>query len=128
MSYTFNNLMEDITRLKKCVQEDSAGAASSVLHKWRKRFEELTERAWFMRYELHLFDDSEMEIFREEKNDVGKLIATRLQDRIYWMAKIIDGDIEKMKKKDTYKGQFTTSVILANAFNDVFDKEINFEG
>lgn len=128
MSYTFNNLMEDIIRLKKCVQEDSAGAASSVLHKWRKRFEELTERAWFMCYELHLFDNSEMEIFREEKNDVGKLIAKRLQDRIYWMAKIIDGDIEKMKKNGTYKGQFTTSVIIANAFNDIFDKEIYFEG
>jgi hypothetical protein len=37
-----------------------------------------------------------------------------------WLARGIDQTIENRKQNDTYKGEFTTAVILANAFNDIF--------
>lgn len=43
-----------------------------------------------------------------------------MQQRIKWQAGLIDETIETRNNKGTYKGEFTTAVILANAYNDIF--------
>ena len=57
------------------------------------------------------------------EQDIGQVLHDRMQQRIEWQAGLIDETIETRKNKGTYKGEFTTAVILANAYNDIFEHE-----
>ena len=55
----------------------------------------------------------------ELDKEIQEIIKNRLQERILWLARGIDQTIENRKQNGTYKGEFDTATILANAFNDI---------
>lgn len=108
----YKALLEDL-------ENDDAGYASTQLHFFRTRCDELDA----LTHRLFLTDV----ITFDQKSDIKylssrahEIIKNRLQERILWLARGIDRTIENRKQNGTYKGEFTTAVILANAFNDIF--------
>ena len=118
----YKTLLEDL-------ENDDAGYASTQLHFFRTRCDELDT----LTHHLFLTDvitfDQESDI-KYLSSRAHEIIKNRLQERILWIASGIDRTIESRKQKGCYKGEFDTATILANAFNDilghVYDK--NFTG
>ena len=57
------------------------------------------------------------------EKDLAQTLHDRMQQRIKWQACLINETIETRKNKCTYKGEFTTAVILANAYNNIFENQ-----
>jgi hypothetical protein len=108
----YKALLEDL-------ENDDAGYASTQLHFFRTRCDELDT----LTHHLFLTDVITFDQVSDIKylsRRAHEIIKNRLQERILWLARGIDQTIENRKQNDTYKGEFTTAVILANAFNDIF--------
>jgi tRNA(His) 5'-end guanylyltransferase len=119
MSIHYENLKRSYNKLLQTLQEDSAGYASTQLHFFRTRCDELDT----LTHHLFLTDVITFDQVSDIKylsSRAHEIIKNRLQERILWLARGIDQTIENRKQNDTYKGEFTTAVILANAFNDIF--------
>ena len=126
---TYKDIKRELENIRERLNKDTAGFASTMLQRERANLDFLTE------YKHRLFcsdrltpdenDNLAFEI-RELKTTVRKL----LNDRIKWQAQGIERTIEARKNAGTYKGEFTTAVILANAYNDIFknDYDYNFDG
>lgn len=120
-------LEKELTNLKQRLETDRAGFASTMLHSIRRRLDELVTIRRFL-FQYGKLDLENVEWLEEIERPIFEIIKNRLQDRIFWIAHQIDDTIEARKKKGTYKDDFTTSVIIANAFNDIFNSEFDFEG
>lgn len=108
----YKSLLEDL-------KNDDAGYASTQLHFFRARLDELDTLTHnqFLADAINFDQETDLKYFSREAREI---IKNRLQERILWLARGIDQTIEKRKQKGTYKGEFTTAVILTNAFNDIF--------
>ena len=109
--------------LRKSINKDPAKSASTTLHIYRRNLDELSFERHFLcqigALEQYL-SDYLADAFEQ---DIGQVLYDRMQQRIKWQAGLIDETIETRKNKGTYKGEFTTAVILANAYNDIFEHE-----
>lgn len=126
---TYKDIKRELKNIRERLNKDTAGFASTMLQRARADLDFLTEYKHRLfcedRLTLEESDDLTGEI-RELKTTVQKL----LNDRIKWQAQGIERTIEARKNAGTYKGEFTTAVILANAYNDIFknDYDYNFDG
>lgn len=119
-------LLGNLENLQKRLLGDSAGYASTMLNRMRNTLNDYCAIRWFL-FTSGELDLNESDILEDIARDIRATIRERMQERIRWQAKHIDETIEHRKKAGTYKGEFTTAVILANAYNDIFD-EHDFEG
>ena len=106
--------------LRKSINKDPAKSASTMLHIYRRNLDEISFERHFLcqigALEQYL-SDYLADAFEQ---DIGQVLHDRMQQRIKWQAERINETIEARKNKGTYKGEFTTAVILANAYNDIF--------
>lgn len=114
------NLENRYKTLRKSINSDPAKSASTMLHFYRRNLDEL-------RFERHfLCEIGALEQYLSDyladafEKDLVQTLHDRMQQRIKWQAGLIDETIESRKNKGTYKGKFSTAVILANAYNDIF--------
>ena len=105
-------------RIKETLEKDKGGFASTMLHPTIARFNEIVaiQQHYTCTDRLDMEDNSYLIEYRKP---IKEIIKDRLQKRLIWLADGIDKTIESRKQKGTYKGEFTTSVIMANAFNDL---------
>lgn len=117
------NLENRYKALRKDINNDTAKSASTMLHFYRRRLDELCFERRFLR-EIGAIEQYLSDFFADVfEQDIGQVLHDRMQQRIKWQAGLIDETIETRKNKGTYKGEFTTAVILANAYNDIFEHE-----
>ena len=116
----------ELRNLQQRIEADKAGFASTMLHRYRKRFDEIVSIRRFL-FQHGKLDITNVEWLEEVERPIFELIYNRLQSRLLWVSHRIDDTIEARKNKGTYKGEFTTAVIIANAFNDIFDGEFDFK-
>lgn len=109
-------------RIKENLENDQGGFASTMLHPTIARFNEVVaiQQHYTCTDHLDMEDNSYLIKYRKP---IKEIIKDRLQKRLIWLADGIDKTIEFRKQKGTYKGEFTTSVILANAFNDLLRED-----
>lgn len=110
-------LEKNLDILQENIKKDDAGYASTSLHRFRRRLEELDSIRHFLVEQNKIYDIDGID---DQIKDIRKTIHERLEKRIAWQASLIDQIISKRKLNGTYKDEFTTSVILANAYNDIF--------
>ncbi|MCF0224801.1 MAG: hypothetical protein HUK20_11080 [Fibrobacter sp.] len=113
----YSYLKANLERLEKCLDEDEAGAASTMLHHWRQRLDELTG-ARVVAHEMLLLEDYARESLKDLEGRIKAKIQGRLESRIEWLARGLDRSIEAAKARGE-TGRFTTAVILSNAYNDI---------
>lgn len=114
------NLENRYKTLRKSINSDPAKSASSMLHIYRRNLDELCFERHFL-CEIGALEQYLSDFFADAfEQDMGQVLHDRMQQRIKWQAGLIDETIETRKNKGTYKGEFTTAVILANAYNDIF--------
>lgn len=116
LEYLKNNL----DRLLDNIKKDSADYASTMLHRFRKQLNDIEAVKTFLIYDGEI-DFTETREINESISEIRKIIHKRLEKRISWQAGLIEQAIASRKSKGTYKGEFTTEVILANAYNDIFE-------
>lgn len=118
----FDRLEKDYNKLKEIMNQDPAKHASSMLYYHIRR---LRENDFLKHYYFQqgVIDLNEKEILDEKSKDIRSEINKLLSDRIKWMAERIEETIQSRKENGTYKNEFTTEIILANAFNDIFNIE-----
>lgn len=104
--------------LQKDIEKDNADYASTMLHRYRRRIDEIDSIRYFLHEQNKIYDTDGID---DQISDIRKTIHERLEKRIAWQAGLIEQTIASRKSKGTYKGEFTTEVILANAYNDIFD-------
>ena len=119
MDEQFKNLANRYKKLLADIKADAAGYASTQLHFFRTRLDELNgiKTDYLCQNQITI---EQNRFINELAKEINEIIKNRLQERILWIARGIDRTIESRKQKGTYKGEFTTAVILANAFNDIF--------
>lgn len=113
-------LKNRLDALQKGIEEDNADYASTMLHRYRRRLDEIDSIRYFLREQNKIHDIDDID---EQIRDIRKTIHERLEKRIAWQAGLIEQTIASRKSKGTYKGEFTTATILANAYNDIFHAE-----
>ena len=106
--------------LQMDLYHDKADYASTSLHRFRRRLDEISSIRLFLLEQNKIYDIDGID---DQINDIRKTIHERLEKRIQWQAGLIDQTISKRKLEGTYKDEFTTQVILANAYNDIFQAE-----
>lgn len=111
-------LKNRLDALQKGIEEDNADYASTMLHRDRRRLDEIDSIRYFLREQNKIHDIDDID---EQIRDIRKTIHERLEKRIAWQAGIIEQTIASRKSKGSYKGEFTTATILANAYNDIFE-------
>lgn len=129
IKYCMNDFIKDLESIESDLQkiETSAGYADTRLHATRRRLENLIYTKTFI---LCYATDSTIDDFNgitERLYNADKKIKDLLQNRIFWIANGIDSTIAARKEKGSYKGEFSTAMIIANAFNDIFEPA-NFKG
>lgn len=115
LEYLKNNL----DRLLDNIKKDSAGYASTMLHRFREQLNDVEAVKTFLIYDGRI-DFTETREINESISEIRKIIHKLLEKRISWQAGLIEETIASRNTKGTYKGEFTTEVILANAYNDIF--------
>lgn len=114
------NLENRYKALRKAIKHDPAKSASSILHIHRRNLDELNHERHFLQQigalEQYLSDY----LHNNFEKDLYQTLHDRMQQRIKWQAKLIEKAIEVRKQDGTYNDEFTTAVILANAYNDIF--------
>lgn len=103
--------------LQKDIEKDKADYASTMLHRYRQRLDEISSIRYFLLEQNKIYDIDGID---DQISDIRKIIHKRLEKRIAWQAGLIEQTIASRKSKGTYKGEFTTATILANAYNDIF--------
>lgn len=111
-------LQSRLDALQKDIEKDNADYASTMLHRYRRRLDEIDSIRYFLHVQNKIYDTDGID---DQISDIRKTIHERLEKRIAWQAGLIEQTIASRKSKGTYKGEFTTEVILANAYNDIFD-------
>jgi hypothetical protein len=119
-------LKDRLARLGEMLENDPAGMASTMLHRTRTALEERSGAVEFL-CEVGAITMDDAGELRDQVRELQNKIKELLQARIKWHAARIDETIEARKTNGTYKGEFTTAVILANAYNDIFYTS-DFEG
>lgn len=104
--------------LQKDIKKDKADYASTMLHRYRQRLDEIDSIRRFLLEQNKIYDIDGID---DQIIDIRMAIHERLEKRITWQANLIEQTIASRKNKGTYKGEFTTEVILANAYNDIFE-------
>ena len=104
--------------LQMDLYHDKADYASTSLHRFRRRLDEISSIRLFLLEQNKIYDIDGID---DQIKDIRKTIHERLEKRIQWQAGLIEQTIASRKSKGTYKGEFTTEVILANAYNDIFN-------
>ena len=104
--------------LQKDIEKDKADYASTMLHRYRRRLDEIDSIRHFLLEQNKIYDIDGID---DQISDIRRAIHERLEKRITWQAGLIEETIASRKTKGTYKGEFTTEVILANAYNDIFE-------
>lgn len=107
-----------LNALQKDIEKDNADYASTMLHRYRRRLDEIDSIRYFLHEQNKIYDTDGID---DQISDIRKTIHERLEKRIAWQAGLIEQTIASRKSKGTYKGEFTTEVILANAYNDIFE-------
>lgn len=121
-------LQERYDNLRCQLADDPAGHASTMLHPLRRHLDELNAVRHFL-CDHGLIDMEQSMELGDGARDIADTIHDLLQKRLMWHAGMLDKSIATRKAKGTYKGEFTTAVILANAYNDIFDnQETKFDG
>ncbi len=110
-------LEKNLDILQENLKKDDAGYASTMLHRFRRRLEELNSIRYFLVAQNKIYGIDSID---DQIEEIRKIIHERLEKRISWQAGLIDQTIANRKAKGTYKGEFTTATILANAYNDIF--------
>lgn len=103
--------------LQMDLYHDKADYASTSLHRFRRRLDEIDSIRLFLLEQNKIYDIDGID---DQIKDIRKTIHERLEKRISWQAGLIEQTIAARKANGTYKGEFTTAVILANAYNDIF--------
>lgn len=117
------NLENRYKALRKDIKNDPAKSASTMLHYYRRRLDELRFERHFL-CEIGALEQYLSDYFADAfEKDLAQTLHDRMQQRIKWQAGLINETIETRKNKGTYKGEFTTAVILANAYNDIFENQ-----
>ena len=117
------NLENRYKTLRKSINNDPAKSASTMLHIYRRNLDELCFERHFLR-EIGALEQYLSDYFADAfEKDLAQTLHDRMQQRIKWQAGLIDEIIESRKNKGTYKGEFTTAVILTNAYNDIFENQ-----
>lgn len=111
-------LQTRLDALQMDLYHDNADYASTMLHRYRRRLDEIDSIRYFLHEQNKIYDTDGID---EQIRDIRKTIHERLEKRIAWQAGLIEQTIESRKSKGAYKGEFTTEVILANAYNDFFN-------
>lgn len=118
MDEQFKILVNRYKKLLADIKADSAGYASTQLHFFRTRLDELNGIKTDCLFQNQI-TIGQNRFIAELAKEIHEIIKNRLQERILWIARGIDRTIESRKQKGTYKGEFDTATILANAFNDI---------
>lgn len=113
-------LKNNIDRLLDNIKKDPANYASTMLHRFREQLNDIEAVKTFLIYDGKI-DFTETREINESISEIRKIIHELLEKRIYWQAGLIEETIARRKSNGTYKGEFTTEVILANAYNDIFE-------
>ena len=114
------NLENRYKTLRKSINSDPAKSASTMLHFYRRNLDELRFERHFL-CEIGALEQYLSDYFADAfEKDMAQTLHDRMQQRIKWQAGLINETIETRKNKGSYKGEFTTAVILANAYNDIF--------
>ena len=113
-------LKNNIDRLLDNIKKDPANYASTMLHRFREQLNDIEAVKTFLIYDGKI-DFTETREINESISEIRKIIHELLEKRIYWQAGLIEETIASRKSNGTYKGEFTTEVILANAYNDIFE-------
>lgn len=117
------NLENRYKKLRKLIKDDQAKSASTMLHFYRRMIDEISFERRFL-YEIGAIHQSTNEYLKDcFEKDFHQIIHDRISERIKWQGKLIDQTIESKKQRNVYKNEFTTSVILANAYNDIFENQ-----
>lgn len=103
--------------LQKNIEKDKADYASTMLHRYRRRLDEIDSIRHFLLEQNKIYNFVSID---DQISEILKIIHERLEKRITWQAGLIEQTIASRKSKGTYKGEFTTATILANAYNDIF--------
>lgn len=118
MNY-LEHLKNNLDRLLSNIKKDPADYASTMLHRFREQLNDIEAVKMFLIYDGKI-DFTETKEINESISEIRKIIHERLEKRITWQAGLIEETIASRKTKGTYKGEFTTATILANAYNDIF--------
>ena len=115
------NLEDRYKNLRRLIKDDQAKSASTMLHFYRRMIDEISFERRFL-YEIGAIHHSTNEYLQDcFEKDFHQIIHDRIEQRIKWQAGLIEDTIKSRKNNGTYKGEFTTEVILANAYNDIFE-------
>lgn len=114
----YENLKRSYNRLLEMLEQDDAVYASTQLHYVRERMIELRGTKNYLLNHSLITPEESLDL-KDIIEEIECILQTRLQCRIFWIARGIDNTIEERTQNGTYKGEFTTSMILANAFNDI---------
>lgn len=121
-------LESGLTNLKAQIEADQAGHASTMLHYYRRRLDELVTQRRFL-FELGKISLDTVEWLEELERPIREELKRRLDARITWIADRIQDTIDARTKAGRYQGEFTTAVILANAYNDILEYDFGkFQG
>lgn len=116
MENAYNYLEDRLANLERLFNDEhEAGFYSTLFHGYRRAFEDYKAVRHF------LFQDGQIEHYDVEclearERKIEETINARLNERCAWIAK----NLEKSMATPGKEGVYTTSVILANAFNDIF--------
>lgn len=118
MKYHFEHINRSYNAILESLEKDEAGFASTQLHYFRIRLDELDG------IRSYLLSNGDIDIEQNSsilntRRDIQEAIRKRLQERLLWLARGIDESISIRKAKGIYEGEFDTATILANAFNDI---------
>ena len=120
-------LQERYDNLRCQLADDKAGHASTMLHPLRRHLDDLNAVRHFL-CDHGLIDMEQSMELGDGARDIADTIHGLLQKRLMWHAGMLDKSIAARKARGD-DGGFTTAVILANAYNDIFDnQETKFTG
>ena len=117
------NLEDRYKKLRRLIKDDPAKYASAMLHFYRRTVDEIIFERRFL-YEIGAINTNQNKYFKDcFEKDLHQVIHYRMNERIKWQAGLIEDTINYRKNNGNYKGEFTTEVILANAYNDIFESQ-----
>lgn len=117
------NLKKSYEKLRRLIKDDQAKSTSTMLHTYRRWVDELRFERLFLLQIGAIHPQTSIYLKDAFEKDFSQILHDRMQQRIKWQARFIDDTINHMKNKGAYKDEFTTDVILANAYNDIFQDQ-----
>lgn len=110
-------LHRNFQKLESCIKNDIDSGASTMLHSIRKRLNELIgiRRYLSENNEITLAQSQDFEQYEKE---LKTKIHALLQERLIWHSRLMDEHLTNDIK--------TTSLIVANVYNDIIDDGVIF--